>query len=140
MIEPRLVARPIVLALGLGVLVLGGARNVRPACNLIPSATKTFRSTAGSTNKPFAAPGDYVEVAVRPARCVVASPGLGGMATDHLVSVVFTPPSNGTRRVAFLTTDSCASQASVAKQTACEAIVGAGRVTCVGGGAANLAL
>src|SRR5262245_20402133 len=114
--------------------------HVRAACNLIPSASQTFRSTLGATNKPFAAPGDFVEVSVRPARCDVASAGFGAAASDHVVTVVFTPPLGGARRVAFLTADTCGSPASMARQAACEAIVGAGRVACIGGAAANLAL
>ena len=47
------------------------------ACNVIPGAIQTFRSTLGLANKPYAAPGDFVEVAVRPGECDVRSPGLG---------------------------------------------------------------
>ena len=120
------------------------------ACNLIPSAGQVFRSTLGSTNKPFAAPGDYVEIAVDPARCDTTSPGLPACeavppappptecSTDHIVTVVFTPPNDGTKRVAFLTAGSCSQM--VAKQSACEALVGTGRVACVEGAAANLQL
>jgi Tol biopolymer transport system component len=121
-------------------MLLGGAVEAGAACNLIPSARQTFRASLGSTNRPYAAPGDYVEIGVRPGGCDAASPGFGGIASDHIVTVVFTPPANGTRRVAFLTADDCSSPASVAKLAACEATVGAGRVACVGGSAANLAL
>jgi Tol biopolymer transport system component len=116
------------------------AEPVGAACNLIPSATQTFRASLGSTNRPYAAPGDYVEIGVRPARCDGASSGFDPMAAAHIVTVVFTPPSNGTRKVAFLTADSCGSPASQAKLAACEATVGAGRVECFGGSEANLAL
>jgi Tol biopolymer transport system component len=104
------------------------------ACNLIPSAIQTFRSTLGSTNKPFAAPGDFVEVGVRPAVCDVASPGLQPAATDHDVTVVFTPHNKGQRRVVVLTA-SCA--AAAGKLAACEATkgVGPGNVACVDTGA-----
>src|SRR5215471_18220165 len=92
-----------------GILVILAHGRADAACNLIPSATETFRSTLGATNKPFAAPGDFVEVSVRPGRCDVTSPGLGLQASDHIVTVVFTPPSRGPVRVAFLTADSCTS-------------------------------
>jgi len=118
--------------------VLSAARIAGAACNLIPSATQTFRGALGATNRPYAAPGDFVEVGVRPGACDGASPGLGALASDHEVTIVFTPPSNGARRVAFLTSD-CASPASVAKRQACETVVGTGRVACVDS-AAGLAL
>ena len=116
-------------------VVLAAHGGVDAACNLIPSATETFRSTLGATNKPFAAPGDFVEVSVRPGRCDVTSPGLGAQATDQIVTIVFTPPAKGPRRLAYLTGDSCASAASQAKQAACEAVVGQGQVACVDGAA-----
>ena len=122
----------------LAVFVPG--REGHAACNLIPSATQTFRGTLGATNKPFAAPGDFVEVSVSPSRCDVASPGLGPQATDQNVAVVFTPPLNGPRRVVFLTADpgGCSGTTAQSKQAACEAVVGTGRVACVdqSGGAA----
>ena len=123
-------------------LVLASPALVRAACNLIPSATQAFRGTLGATNKPFAAPGDFVEVSVRPGRCDAASPGLGALPADQDVTVVFTPPLNGPRRVAFLTADpaGCAGPAAGAKRTQCEAIVGPGRVACVDGPTAALAL
>src|SRR5262245_1763886 len=93
-----------VLTLSFGI---GASGIADAACNLIPSASSSFRSTLGSTNKPYAAPGDYVEVSVRPGGCDVTSPGLGALASDHVVTVVFTPSQNGTRRVAFLIAGSC---------------------------------
>ena len=123
------------LGLGAGVVIafVVTAIQAHAACNLIPSATQTFRGTLGSTNKPFAAPGDFVEIGVRPAVCDAASPGLAGLASDHIVSVIFTPSSGAQRRVVFLTSESCASPASLAKKSACEATagVGEGNVTCV---------
>jgi len=32
------------------------------SCNLIPSATTTFRGALGGTDRPFASPGEFVEV------------------------------------------------------------------------------
>src|SRR5262245_26506411 len=83
--------------------ILAVAVEARAACNLIPSATQTFRSTLGATNKPYAAPGDFVEVGVRPTLCDTASPGLLPQAADHDVTIVFTQPGSGNRRVVFLT-------------------------------------
>lgn len=75
-----------------------GAREARAMCNVIPAATADFRSAAGSTNRPFASPGDYVEVRVRPEVCDAESTGFvdldsdTGRADDQVVSVLFTPP------------------------------------------------
>src|SRR5262249_58693447 len=84
------------VALALAILPAAPAH---AACNLIPSASLTYRSSLGATNKPYAAPGDFVEIEVRPALCDVVSPGLRALGTDHDVTVVFTPPGNGQRRV-----------------------------------------
>ncbi len=130
-IAPRLLVLGALLAL---------ADRADAACNLIPSATQAFRGTLGTTNKPFAAPGDFVEVNVRRDVCDLASPGLGAMASDHIVTIVFTPPQKGPARVAFLTADPCGSVASTTKQQACEAVVGMGNVQCVSQPEAGLAL
>src|SRR5438132_9836598 len=55
-------------------------RAAHAVCNLIPSATTTFRSTLGSASRPFAAPGEFVEIGVDTAGCDAASPGLGATA------------------------------------------------------------
>src|SRR6185369_446984 len=109
---------PVVLA---AVLFGAGPPRARAACNLIPSASQTFRSALGATNKPFAAPADFVEVSVQPAACDVGSPGLLPNATDHDVTIAFTPPNRGQARVVLLT-ESCA--ASAGKIAACEATKG----------------
>lgn len=127
------------------LLALGVAVRPDPAgagCNLIPSASLTFRGALGATNRPFAAPGDFVEVGVTPDRCDAASAGLGAVADAHIVTLVFTPPAGGQRRVVFLTTEDCAASGAVSKLQACEATagIGAGNVDCVGGSAAGLAV
>jgi hypothetical protein len=77
------------------LVTLLATRPLDAACNLIPSASKTFRSALGDTNRPFAAPGDFVEVGASPARCAGASPGFSALPDDHVVTVLFTPPANG---------------------------------------------
>lgn len=104
------------------------------ACNLIPSASKTFRGTLGDVNRPFAAPGDFVEVGASSARCAATSPGFSADVDEQIVTVVFKPPGNGARRVAFITTLDCNDVAATDKRTACEATVGAGRVACIQAG------
>ncbi|MCW5893478.1 MAG: hypothetical protein KIT14_23430 [bacterium] len=116
------------------VVLLAAAHGAHAACNLIPSASKTFRGTLGDLNRPFAAPGDFVEIGVSPARCGGASPGFDADPSAHIVTVVFEPPAGGARHVAFVTTLDCAAPGIQAKRTACEATVGAGRVACVQAG------
>jgi hypothetical protein len=115
------------------VLVALAAVEARAACNLIPSASKSFRGTLGDVNRPFAAPGDFVEIGASPARCAGASPGFSEDAGDQIVTVVFEPPG-GSPRAAFLTATDCGDPEMLAKLAACEATVGAGRVACVQAG------
>lgn len=112
------------------LLVIVSAVRSHAGCNLIPSANPTFRSSLGSASKPYAAPGDFVEIGVDPNRCNVASQGLLPTASEHIVTLVFTP-TGGQSRVVFLTTDDCDFMAT--KTQACEATpgVGVGAVTCV---------
>ncbi len=109
-----------------------GGREAGAACNLIPSAAKTFRGALGGTNKPFAAPGDFVEVSAEPGRCDAISPGITSAAEDHVVTVVF-KPAGYQPRVVFLTTDSCGSGKIKSLRTACESApgLGVGNVSCV---------
>ena len=39
--------------------------DARAACNLIPGTEKTFGSALGATNRPFAAPGERLELRLR---------------------------------------------------------------------------
>lgn len=109
------------------------------ACNLIPSATTNFRSTLGSANRPFAAPGEFVELAVDPTGCDAASPGLGPSAADHVVSVVFTPPG-GPRRIVVLAAQSCTELPLRAAIERCGRTAGVSGVTCVEAPPTDLAL
>lgn len=105
------------MALGLAC-VLGLLPSVAwSACNLIPSAAQAYRGTVGSLNKPYAAPGDFVEVGVAPAGCDGTSEGIGGPAgptSAYDVTVAFTPSAGGTRRVVVLTSDCDAAGARLA--------------------------
>jgi hypothetical protein len=77
------------------------------SCNLIPSATTTFRGALGSTDRPFASPGEFVEVRVRPQVCDAASPGFApaDIASNFAVTLVFTPPFGGPRNIVVLATN-----------------------------------
>jgi len=72
------------------------------ACNLIPGTTLAFNSTLGATNRPFAAPNEPLEVAVR--GFDVASEKFTVTATDHVVTVFFTP-TTGAKNVVVLKHD-----------------------------------
>jgi Tol biopolymer transport system component len=116
-------------------LSIGRAPQADAGCNLIPGTAKTFNSTLGATNRPFAAPGERLEVTLR--TCDASSPGLTANATDHVVTVVFQPPS-GPRNAVILTADNDCS--AIAPQlSACAAqLTGGGVATCEAGATAGL--
>jgi hypothetical protein len=102
-------------------------RVVQASCNLIPSAAQSFRGTLGTANRPFASPGEMVELRVRPAVCDQGSPGFSGTESQHAVTIVFTPP-NGPKNVVVLATD-C---------TGIGTCAGAASTTCLPAGASDL--
>jgi Tol biopolymer transport system component len=118
------------------MLLTAGARPASASCNLIPQTAKTFDSVLGSTNRPFAAPGEPIELRVRP--CDTNSAGFSATLTDQVVTVVFTP-SGGPQNAAVLTAAADCS-ALTAQLSACEAELGGGTATCVAGPAAGLQL
>jgi len=61
------------------LVVLFGARAVHAGCNLIPQAEPAFRGALGTVDRPYATPGDFIDVNVRQALCDQASPGVGGV-------------------------------------------------------------
>jgi hypothetical protein len=97
------------------------------ACNLIPSAAQSFRGALGAANRPFASPGEMVELRVRTAVCDQGSPGFSGSESQYAVTIVFTPP-NGARNVVVLATD-C---------TGIGTCAGAASTTCITAGASDL--
>src|SRR5262245_63861724 len=113
-------SREAAAAVCLVAMCLGGATPdaVQAACDVIPQAEKTFNSTLGATNRPFASPGESVEVHARP--CDASSPGIAAAAASNIVTLVFTPTNSlAPRRAMILTaalncagidTSACASQ------------------------------
>jgi len=92
-------------------------------CNAIPPASETFRGVLGSTDRPFARPGDWLRLALEPA-CHSQSAGFAGAASNLVVTVVHTPPAGGPRTVVALASDcdavdtaSCAALAEVESAT-----------------------
>jgi len=84
----------------------------RAECNVIPAAMTSFRAALGSTNRPFAGPGDVVELSVRPKVCDTKSSGYvdldgdGSRSDDLVVTVLFVPPNGGARNAVVLA-ESC---------------------------------
>src|SRR5262249_19837321 len=117
------------LVLVVGLLVLRPAA-VRAGCDLIPQAQPIFRSALGTVDRPFAGPGDFVELHVRPPICDGASPGLPASVDDVVVTLLF-QPIQGPRRGVVLTTQSCADAGLGQELAACDTTPNVASVTCV---------
>jgi subtilisin-like proprotein convertase family protein/Tol biopolymer transport system component len=96
------------LAVLLLSVLCSGVRTAYASCNQIPGSANTFRGTLGSVNRPFAGPGDWVEVRIAPA--CDASPGFTATAEDYVVVIAFTPP-NGPGSIVAIAAD-CAGLAA----------------------------
>jgi cysteine-rich repeat protein len=121
--------RAIMLA---ALATLASARAGHAACNVIPEAPPTFRAAVGTTNRPFAAPGEPVELRVRGSRlCDSPLPGFAAAPSDNVVTVIFTPPAAGAPRNAVVVKGSCTKFAGSPDQLACQAQLGGGTATCV---------
>jgi cysteine-rich repeat protein len=76
----------------LAAAIVPFAQPALASCNQIPGTVEVFRGASGSANRPFAGPGDFVEL--RPG--TACHPETGRFDADpaaHVVSVVFTPHS-----------------------------------------------
>jgi Tol biopolymer transport system component len=104
------------------VAIAGGARPAHAGCNLIPGTAKTFNATLGATNRPFAAPGERLELRTRP--CDTTS----ALAASDVVTIVFQPPT-GSPHAVVLTADGDCSTNINAKLAACDALLGGGGLT-----------
>src|SRR5258705_11934037 len=74
------------LRIAIVLAAIAAPRGLHAACNIIPSASKAFRSSLGATNRPFAAPGDFVEVTVDPQGCDAASTGFAAVPLHQLLT------------------------------------------------------
>ena len=119
---------------GFTVLGLFAATRVHAACNLIPQTTKTFGGVVGAINRPYAAPGEQVELAVRP--CDTGSSNIGPAAADQVVTVIFNPNGAAQRNAVVLTAGSCNSLS--AQLSTCQAQLGGGQVGCIEGAGTGL--
>src|SRR5258706_13301363 len=125
------------LALTASLLGTPMLRSAEAACNVIPSASRTFRGAMGSADRPFAGPGDFVELRVRETVCDGASAGLQATAGAHTVTLVFTPPAGGPRNVLVLSTNCPAIEPD---RAACESSPGVASAVCVPVSGSDLAL
>ena len=110
-------------------------RLVNAGCNLFPGTIRTFNGTLGATNRPFAAPGETIELRPRP--CDATS--LGMTAGAHVVTVIFTPPS-GPRHAKVLTADANCATNIDAKLPDCALQLSGGTASCVPAAQSGLAI
>src|SRR5262249_40227689 len=103
-------------------------------CNAIPGVSTTFRSAAGSADRPFVRPGGALAITLADA-CSDSGPGFcpgasrpDDAASQFAATVVFVPPSGGPRTIVVL-----AAQCSPleAERQRCAAQPGAAAASCV---------
>jgi hypothetical protein len=123
--------RPFAPLLAIALSLLSFASDVRAGCNLIPGTEKTYGGALGATNRPYAAPGERLELQLRPCD---ASPGFLTNGADHVVTLVFTAPGGGSRRVVAL-----AANCGGVDLSACSAAPGVVSATCITANPATLA-
>ncbi len=134
----RLVARllaPLLLSLPSWIGGIGLAAPAHAVCNAIPGAAGIHRGDIGVLNRPFASPGDLVAVDVNRAICDrERSPGLAATANEHVVTLLFEPPSGPTN--AAVISDDCAGLSKRLQD--CSGELGGGQVACFPATAADL--
>lgn len=125
--RPRSSRHPIALV-AFAVALVAAPWSARAACNLIPGTSLIFNAELGATNRPFAGPGEAIEVMLR--GCDAPSALLANPA-DHLVTVVFSPPTGPRTAVVLTAAGSCAGVTN-AMLDQCETDLGGGAfATCV---------
>jgi len=108
------------------LFLLADCRHVAvAACNIIPGTTLTFRGALGTTDRPFAGPGDVIELRLSP--CDQGSPGFSALGADQVVTLVFSPP-NGPSSIVLLARDCTALES---RRAVCGATAGVARAGCV---------
>ncbi len=109
--------------------ILAAAPSVaRAGCNLIPTDPDRFQSVIGATNRPFAGPGETLEIAVVSNGCDARSAGVSSReAASYVATYVFKPAAGSPAHVVVVTQD-CASRG--AALDACRNSEDVGEVTC----------
>jgi len=125
-VETRVAWCATLLVPALLVSVALDAQPSHAACNLIPGTEKTYASHLGATNRPFAAPGERVELKLR--SCDDASTGFLADPDTMAVTLVFEPPAGGPTTVVAVAND-----CSGIDTATCLADPSVDAATCIGG-------
>ncbi|MFN8643566.1 MAG: hypothetical protein U0802_18595, partial [Candidatus Binatia bacterium] len=88
----RASVRRVSVVVALVAVAVGRGSRADAGCNLIPGTAKTFNAVLGATNRPFAAPGERIELRTRPCDHADSLDGITNTAAQHVVTVVFQPP------------------------------------------------
>ena len=122
--------------LATALLFTGRTNGASANCNVIPGATDSFRGALGAADRPFATPGDIVEVSLQPGICdaettaFVEQPGGATRADDYRVTLVFTP-QQGAKSAVVLATDCSQLAPGSPAVNACNAQLAGGTTTCI---------
>jgi len=112
------------------IVVLCSAFEAVAMCDVIPAENQSFRGALGATDRPYASPNDFVQIALQPGICDARTLGFrtlsANAADDYVVTLLFTPPA-GPRNAVVLATN-CAALSS--KLATCNASLGGGTATC----------
>lgn len=111
------------------VLAWAMSFSAHAACNLFPGTIKTFNSTLGATNRPFAAPGETIEVRLR--SCDEASPGFLADGDDHVVTFAFKPAVGSPQLVALASDCGQVDTGACAATTTCLQTLSGGLTTVI---------
>lgn len=103
------------------------------ACDVLPGIATSFRGARGRIDRPFARPGDPIEIA--PSTCDAPQGTLDRPATSYSVAFVFTPPAGPPTVVVRR-----ASCADFTPGPPCASLVRSGRVLCVPSGEPDFAI
>jgi Tol biopolymer transport system component len=95
-------ARRLIVVL-VALIASAHGRPASAACNAIPRTSNSFRGTLANVDRPFAIPGETVELAL--AFCHSTSPGFLPRPEEQLVTVVFRPPNAGARNLVVVAAD-----------------------------------
>lgn len=115
---------------GLALLVsVVGISAARAACDAIPHARSSFRGALGSVDRPFAGPGDWLELTLDP-KCH-GSVQFDGDARRHVATFVFVPSNGGPRNVVVVAGEEPPTNELAEAVAACGALPGIGEATLV---------
>jgi len=95
-------ARRVVVALvGLAAVLAMAERQALATCNVIPGVANAFRGALGTTDRPFAGPGDWVDIGLDQCARAAVTPvrGFALPETANVVTFIFKPPRDGPRIV-----------------------------------------